>query len=137
MLKPLHHGISVPDADASIRWYGDLFGFRVKSDEFVPPLNARIVFLENDCFQLELFQYMGGDGKPVPPERFNPDEDLKTGGTKHVAYAVEDLAGLYATLCEKQVTVVKPPFPMNGDMVCFIRDNADILLELIEVGGAR
>lgn len=137
MLKPLHHGISVPDADASIRWYEDIFGFRKKSDEFVPFLNARIVFLEKDGFELEIFQYMGEDGKPVPPDRLHPNEDLKTGGTKHVAYAVEDLAALYDTLVRKGVTIVRPLGPMNGDLMCFIRDNSDILLELIQVGGAE
>ena len=137
MLKPLHHGISVPDADASALWYEDIFGFRKKSDEFIPPLNTRIVFLEKDGFELELFQYMGEDGKPLPPDRLTADEDLKTCGTKHVAYAVEDLPALYAELVAKGVTVVRPLAPMNEDLMCFIRDNSDILLELIQPGGAK
>ena len=137
MMRPLHQGISVPDMEASVTWYEIVFGARKLSDEFVPPLNARIVFLELDGFQLELFQYMGGDGKPLPPERLHPNEDLKTCGTKHVAWAVEDLGGLSRRLEELQVDIVLPIFPMNGDLVSFIRDNSGVLIELIQVGGAE
>ena len=136
-LTPLHQGISVPDMDASIAWYQEVFGFEVVKDDVVPPLNSRIVFVEKDGFQLELFQYLGEDGKPLPPERKLPNEDLKTCGTKHVAYGVENMAALMAHLQEKQVDVVMGPFPMAGDLVCFIRDNSGVLLELIQVGGAR
>lgn len=137
MLKPLHQGISVPDMAASIEWYETVFGSRVISDAVVPRLCARIVFLELDGFQLELFQYLGEDGRPLPEERRDPDEDLKTCGTKHVAYAVEDMAAMAAHLEACQVTVIKSPFDMNGDWVCFIADNAGTLIELIEPGGAQ
>ena len=131
-LTPLHQGITVPDADAAIAWYQDVFGFEVVSDEFAPPLNCRIVFVEKDGFQLELFQYLGEDGKPLPPERRIPNEDVKTCGTKHVAYGVESMAETEAHLREKQVDIVMPPFPMNRDLVCFIRDNSGTLIELIQ-----
>ena len=137
MLKPLHQGISVPDVDASAAWYETVFGFRVISDAVVPRLCARIVFLELDGFQLELFQYLGEDGHPLPEERRHPDEDLKTCGTKHVAYGVKDMAAMMAHLKAHQVTVIKPPFDMNGDWVCFIADNSGTLIELIELGGAK
>lgn len=136
-LRPLHHGISVPDADASARWYEEMFGFRKKSDEFAAFLNARIVFLEKDGFELEIFQYMGEDRTPLPADRLHPNEDLKTCGTKHVAYAVEDLPSLYEKLVANGATVVRPLGPMNQDLMCFIRDNSDILLELIQVDGAK
>ena len=131
-LTPLHQGISVPDVDAAVCWYRDVFGFEVVSEEFAPPLNCRIVFLEKDGFQLELFQYMGEDGKPLPEERKTPNEDIKTCGTKHVAYGVSNMAETVAHLQEKQVDIAMGPFPMNGDLVCFIRDNSGTLIELIE-----
>ena len=137
MLKPLHQGISVPDMEASVKWYQTMFGCTVLSDAVVRRLNARIVFLDLDGFQLELFQYLGEDGHPLPEGRRTPDEDLKTCGTKHVAYAVEDMSAVMAHLNAHGVTVLKQPFDVNGDWVCFIADNAGTLLELIEVGGAR
>ncbi|MBP1737689.1 MAG: hypothetical protein H6Q60_1570 [Oscillospiraceae bacterium] len=135
-MKPLHQGISVPDMDASIAWYQKIFGCQVCSDVQVPFLNARIVFLTMGEFQLELFQYMGGDRQPLPVERREPNEDIKTCGTKHVAYAVDNLGELAGQFARENVDVVKEPFPMGGDLVCFIRDNSGVLIELIEVGGA-
>lgn len=137
ILVPLHQGISVPDVEASAAWYQEVFGFEKVSDEVAAPLNCRIVFLRLGEFELELFQYLGEDGKPLPEERKFPNEDLKTCGTKHVAYGVEDLPALVAMLQEKQVDIVMPPFPMHEDLVCFIRDNSGVLLELIQRGGAR
>lgn len=137
MLRPLHQGISVPDMDASVEWYQTMLGFEALSDEFVPPLNARIVFLARDGWQLELFQYLGEDKKPLPQERRHPNEDLKTCGTKHVAYAVDDLKGLIARFGEMGGDVVMPPFPMHENLVSFVRDNSGILLEFIEEGGNR
>lgn len=137
MLKPLHHAISVPDADASITWYTEIFGFKLLSDQVAAHLNARKAMMELDGFQLEIFQYLGEGGKGVPADRLNPNDDLKTCGTKHVAYAVEHLAELLATLAAKGVTVVKGPVPNGPDLLAFILDNAGILIELMEVGGNR
>ena len=131
-LKPLHVGISVPDADASVQWYKDIFGFEVLSDDFVPPLNARIVFLKGHTFEIELFEYKGADAAPLPEERKNPDSDLKTCGVKHVAWSVENMDEEFARLLSLKVDIVKEPFPMGKDKVCFIRDNSGILIELIE-----
>lgn len=135
MLKPLHHAISVPDADASIAWYSEIFGFRLLSDEVAAHLNARKVMMELDGFQLEIFQYLGEGGKPVPADRLHPNDDLKTCGTKHVAYAVENLRDLTATLSAKGVTIVKGPVPNGPDLLTFILDNSGVLIELMELGG--
>lgn len=135
LLTPIHQGISVPDMDASVAWYREMFGFEPVSDEVVAPLGCRIVFLRLGSFELELFQYLGEDRKALPPERREPNEDIKTCGTKHVAYAVEDLRGLAAQLRAKGVDFAMEPFPMHEDLVCFIRDNSGILLELIQRGG--
>ena len=85
LLTPIHQGISVPDADASAAWYREMFGFEPVSDEVVEALGCRIVFLRLGSFELELFQYLGADRKALPPERREPNEDIKTCGTKHVA----------------------------------------------------
>jgi methylmalonyl-CoA/ethylmalonyl-CoA epimerase len=134
MIRPLHLGISVPDMDASVEWYREMLGFNKISDEFVEFLNARTVFMQLGDFQIELFQYMGEDKKPLPPERLDPNEDR---GTKHLAYCVEDLKSLMEELAAKNVDVVKPIFNMNGDLVCFIRDNSGILIELIQRNGGK
>lgn len=135
MLKPLHQGISVPDMDASIMWYQKIFGFELISDHFMEFLNARVVFLQLGEFQIELFEYKGADKKPLPQERLDPNEDLKTCGTKHVAYAVENLHEMVKMLEKEHVEFAKTLFEVGNDYICFIRDNSGILIELIEVDG--
>lgn len=132
MITPLHEGISVPDMDAAIRWYQRAFGFHLQSDKVLPALNSRVVFLELDGFQLELFQYLGTDGHPLPPERREPNEDLKTCGVKHVAYQVDDLAKLMAHLEDMGADVAMAPFEMGSNLVCFVRDCSGSLIELIQ-----
>ncbi len=130
LLKPLHVGISVPDMDASIAWYQQMLEFRLVSDKYFDQLPARIVFLTHGDFSIELFEVPGA--APLPADRRTPNLDIRTHGTKHVAYAVEDLPGLMASLKSKGVDVAMDIFPMEGDLVAFIRDNSGNLLELIQ-----
>ncbi len=130
LLRPLHVGISVPDMDASIAWYQQMLGFSLVSDKFFDQLPARIAFLELGGFSVELFQVP--NAAPLPEDRRVPNLDIRTHGTKHVAYGVEDLAGLMEKLKSKGVDVAMDVFPMEGDLVAFIRDNAGNLIELIE-----
>lgn len=134
MMKPLHEGVSVPDMDASVAWYKTVFGFSVIKDDFVPPLNSRIVFLRLGDFELELFEYKGEDRQALPFSRLEPNEDIKVCGNKHVAWAVENMDEEFARLSSLNVDIAAGPFPMAGDKVCFIRDNSGNLIELIEVG---
>lgn len=135
LLKPLHVGISVPDMDASIAWYRQMLGFRLISDKYFAQLPARIAFLESGGFSIELFEVPGA--APLPDDRRTPNLDIRTHGTKHVAYAVEDLPGLMDALKSKGVDVAMDVFPMEGDLVAFIRDNTGNLLELIQIAAGQ
>lgn len=134
MLTPLHQGITVPDVEKAAQWYQDVFQFERIKDEYAEGLNCHVIFLRSGGFELELFQYLGPDGKPLPEDRTIPNEDIKTCGTKHVAYQVSSMEEMLAHLKTKQVDIAAGPFPMGGDTICFIRDNSGILLELIEKG---
>ena len=134
MLRPLHEGISVADMDASVAWYEKFFGFSVVKDDFVPDLNSRIVFLRLGDFELELFEYRGTDRQPLPEGRRVPNEDIKTCGVKHVAWAVDSMEAELARLRALGADIAAGPFPMAGDTVCFLRDNSGNLMELIEPG---
>ncbi|MBP2650051.1 MAG: hypothetical protein H6Q74_876 [Firmicutes bacterium] len=130
VIKPLHQGISVADVDASIAWYQKMFGFRLVSDDFVPQLPARIAFMELGDFSIELFGVEGAAA--LPEDRRTPNLDIRTHGTKHVAYSVKDLRTLMADLKSKDVDIAADIFPMAGDLVAFIRDNTGNLIELIQ-----
>lgn len=130
--RVLHAGISVRDMAESLAWYERNLGFRlVKDDGYVPPLEARVCFVERDGFQLELFEYK--EPKPLPEDRLLPNTDLQTVGTKHIAFAVSGMEELKAKLASNGVEIAHET-AMNGDRVLFIRDCSGILIELIESG---
>lgn len=129
-VKPLHVGVSVPDVSASIEWYTQMLGFRLVSDQYFEKLPARIAFMEHGDFSIELFEVEGA--APLPEDRRVPNLDIRTHGTKHIAYAVDDLKTLMDRLKSKGVDVAMDLFPMEGDLVAFIRDNTGNLIELIQ-----
>lgn len=129
-LRPLHLGISVPDMDESIAWYTDILGFSLFSDNYMEPIGARVAFLKHGEFSIELFEIEGA--KPLPEERRIPNLDIQTHGTKHLAFAVKDIRQFVDRLKEKNVDIAMDIFPVEVDLVCFIRDNSGNLLELIQ-----
>lgn len=124
-----HIGISVPDLDAAITWYGRVLGFRVLRRYRVESIPAEIAMLGNGSVHVELFAVDGA--APLPAERREPDLDLRTHGNKHVAFMVEDVAGLAAELRRRGADVVwvkKFPFGTNA----FVRDVAGNLIEFVQ-----
>ena len=131
-LKPLHCGVSVPNIDESIAWYEEKLDFKLVYKKFMPFLNAHIAFLEHGSFSIELFEVL--DGKPLPYERRIPNHDIKTHGTKHVAYAIEDMRSFAETLKALGVDFATEIMNIENSLVLFIRDNAGNLIEFIEEG---
>ncbi len=127
--KPLHVGISVGNMEESLEWYKKNLDFDLISDDYVPPLKARICFIRNGDFELELFRY--DDPKPMPEERRMPNTDLQTIGTKHVAFYTEDMQALKARFVENGVDIAHEVM-MGADAVMFVRDNSGALIEFIQ-----
>lgn len=128
--KVLHTGISVYNMEESVAWYQKNLGFEVvKDDGYVPPLKAKIVFLEKAGYQLELFEY--DEPKQMPEDRKVPNLDLQTVGTKHVAFAVDDMDAVKAVFVENGVDIAHE-VRMGADAVMFIRDCNGVLIELIQ-----
>ena len=129
--KVLHVGISVSDMDRSLKWYGEVLGFRdVVKDFYAPPLGARICFVRG-CggFELELFQY--DQPKAIPADRLKPNSDLQTIGTKHAAFEVKDMAALKTHFLSCGVDIAHE-VTMDGEAVMFVRDPDGVLLEFIQ-----
>ena len=129
-LSPLHCGISVPSIDSSIQWYTSILGFKVVSDKYFPDLNSRIVFMSLDGFSIELFEV--DNASKLPEERKFPNLDIKTHGTKHLAFSVEDINALIKEMKHKAVDIAIDTFIMEGQKVAFVRDNSGNLLEFIQ-----
>lgn len=128
--KVLHAGISVYNMDESVTWYKENLGFKIlKEDGYVLPLKAKIVFLEKDGFQIELFEYE--DPKKIPEERLMPNTDLQTVGTKHIAFETDNMASLKNDFIKNGVDIAHEVC-MEGNSVMFIRDCNGVLIEFIE-----
>jgi methylmalonyl-CoA/ethylmalonyl-CoA epimerase len=129
-LKPHHCGISVPDLEASIIWYHDMLGFSLEQRGFIESANAKIAFIKNGDFSIELFEVAGAESMPV--SRRYPNQDIATHGTKHIAFEVQDIRKLIDTLKQKGVEVAMDIFKMENTLAAFIRDNSGVLIEFIE-----
>ncbi|OUN20093.1 VOC family protein [Flavonifractor sp. An82] len=127
--KALHVGISVLDMDAALAWYAKNLDFALVQDEYVPALKARVCFLQNREFQLELFRYDAP--KPLPQERLTPNSDLQTVGTKHVAFEVPDMQALKEKFVANGVDIAHE-IRMENNNVMFVRDNSGVLIEFIQ-----
>lgn len=128
--KVLHAGISVYNMDESLKWYEKNLDFKlIKDDGFVPPLKARICFIANGDFQIELLEYE--QPKKMPEDRLTPNSDLQTVGTKHVAFEVKDMAALKEKFLANGVDIAHE-VTMEGNSVMFIRDCNGVLIEFIQ-----
>ena len=88
-LKHHHGGISVPDLEASIRWYAEVLDFEVEQRLEIPAIPAKVAMLWRGDLRLELFEVPGA--QPLPEERRHPNLDLRTHGNKHLAFAIKDI----------------------------------------------
>jgi methylmalonyl-CoA/ethylmalonyl-CoA epimerase len=142
----LHHfSVSVPNLDEAIAWYSDILGFQTERRFAVDSISAKAAFLVREPLRVELWQV--ADGALVPESRKEPNADLKSGGTKHVAFLVSDLQGCLRELIHRGVDVASvqrhPSQPMAKDFTpldaakvpafaAFIRDPAGTLIELLD-----
>lgn len=129
IFKPLHVGISVGNMEEALDWYKRNLDFELVKDDYVPPLGARICFIRNGDFEIELFKYDAP--LPLPVERLTPNSDLQTIGTKHVAFEVKDMAALKAKFVANGVDIAHEVI-MEGNYVMFVRDNSGVIIEFIQ-----
>ena len=125
-----HHGaMSVPNLEESIAWYTRMLDFQLESVVKLAHVPANVAMLRRGELRVELFEVPGA--APLPPERRIPDEDLRTHGNKHVAFAVRDIDVAVDELRRRGADIV---FVKKFEFaaVAFIRDNAGNLIELLQ-----
>ena len=127
-ITPHHVGISVADLEASIAWYEHILGFVVEQRVEIASIPAKIAFLKRDHFRIELFEVAGA--APLPEERRMPNLDLRTLGTKHLAFSVEDVPALMHELKRRGADVAMEA-NIQGNPVAFVRDNTGNLIEFV------
>ncbi len=116
-----HTGLSVADLDRSIAFYEGLLGMRVvrvieSGPEMplgtivgMPAATARIAHLESGTpeqpgMMLELFQYTGPTGKPIPSDRRQADH-----GLIHVGFTSTDARADWKRLSDAGVRFLSDP----------------------------
>ncbi len=127
-----HFAISVPDLDASVAWYARTFGFTVLDRSEIPGTGVRVCHMQGKGFMMEIFS-PGPDGKPLPPERREPNLDLLTCGNKHISFGVRDAHALLPHMAEQGIDVAFVA-EVDGTYAFFIRDNTGNLIEIFEEG---
>lgn len=144
-LEPHHFSIAVTDIGKAIDWYQSILGFQLEFEFDAPGIPAKGAFLRGHALRLELWQAEGV--APVPEERKIPDSDLRTAGTKHMAFAVPNLQSHVAELVRRGVDIaavqrlVAEPMRPDSDpaaadkpplFAMFIRDPWGTLIELLD-----
>jgi catechol 2,3-dioxygenase-like lactoylglutathione lyase family enzyme len=92
---------TVKDIDATIKWYGDVFGFEVLKRASFDAIGAKVAFLNFADINLEILEI---SGQIRIPEMFaNPPDHLLPVGNKTLVLKVKDLALATKELEEKGV----------------------------------
>jgi methylmalonyl-CoA/ethylmalonyl-CoA epimerase len=128
-LRPHHFGISVPDLDAAIHWYGRMLGFSLESRMTIDKIPARIAFVRRDSYRIEIFEVPGA--APLPQARRVPNLDLRTHGNKHMCFEVPCVPQAVAAL-RTQGADIAFELVVDGNPTAFIRDVCGNLIELLE-----
>lgn len=103
-LSPHHVGLSVRDLDESIKFWTEVFGFKLDFQTEIPPIKARVAFVKRGDFRMELFEIEGSTD--TPEERQAPNTDLKTQGCKHFCFCVNDVQAALESLHTRGVPIV-------------------------------
>ena len=122
--------LSVPDIQASSRWYSEKLGLKVTMT--IPASDTpAVTVLEGGGLIVELIQH----AQAVPLGR---DPVLTHGFTK-AGFVVQDFDRTLATLRQRGVEVAYGPFPARADQRAnvIIRDNAGNLIQIFGLTAAN
>jgi methylmalonyl-CoA/ethylmalonyl-CoA epimerase len=124
-IKHHHFALSVPSIPESAAWYRDKLGFEYEYDFEEPAHNFKAAVLRRGNMRIELFE--ASDAGALPPQRRDPDLDIRTHGHKHVCFAVRDIKATHKALVERGVDIATVM-----DVAVYVRDNAGNLVEFFE-----
>jgi catechol 2,3-dioxygenase-like lactoylglutathione lyase family enzyme len=140
-IKHINHiGIVVDDLENAKAFFVD-FGFTIMGEmRMQGQLVERVIGLKNVSDDLVMLQAPDGQlnielvkfHNPVDPEGVHPPA-VNAFGLRHIAFEVEDLAGIIDTLHQKGIKLVgEVQTYENSWKVCYVRGPEGIILELAE-----
>jgi catechol 2,3-dioxygenase-like lactoylglutathione lyase family enzyme len=130
--RPYWVGITVPDAEASARWYQDKLHFTVTKRMDLPAYKLRIVFLDLNGFTLELIEFQDLVSIEAVRQQIPALVDLdKLQGIRKIGFLVPDVDRLAAELERSGVTLrMKPTSGQPPELRFFlVDDNAGNVLQ--------
>jgi catechol 2,3-dioxygenase-like lactoylglutathione lyase family enzyme len=121
--------LSVPDLEASARWYQSAFGLRVVRR--IPPANgAAVTVLEGPGLIVELIRHDGA----LPLAAFTPPitDRVMVHGIVKAGFVVRDFDTVLGRLRAQHVDIPFGPFPAQGAQRAnaILRDNAGNLIQI-------
>lgn len=134
MIGKLNHvAIAVPDLEAAIVKYRDMFGAKVSGIEDLPEHGVSVVFVTLDNTKIELLHPLGSNSPIAGFLTKNP-----SGGVHHLCFEVKDLADSVNKLSQSGARVLgdgKPKLGAHDLPVVFLhpKDFDGTLIELEEV----
>jgi len=121
-MSPHHYGIYVPDLESSIKWYQEKLDFTVHRRSYAERISAKIAFIKNGDYYIELLQVDGSVPRP---------EGVKINGPQHVGFLVEDYPKFMEIVRQRGVEVVKDS-KFGTVSVAILKDNAGNTFEIVE-----
>ncbi len=136
-LGPLNHvGIAVPDIEAAIKMYRDVFEVTDITDpQDLPPQGVTYAFVNLPSGQVELIQPYG---EASPIAKFL--EKNPKGGQHHICFEVVDIYAASEAMKQKGMRVLNAPrLGAHGTPVVFLHpgDSGGVLIELMETPHAK
>lgn len=131
-IGPLNHvGIAVPDIEAAIKMYRDVFGCtKITPPKDLPPQGVTYAFVDLPSGQVELIQPYGENSPITKFLARNPK-----GGQHHICFEVDDIDTACAIMAERGMRVLgMPRIGAHGTLVVFLHpsDAGGVLIELME-----
>jgi methylmalonyl-CoA/ethylmalonyl-CoA epimerase len=129
----IHHiAVVVPEVEAALKFWRDVFGLPLQGIGDVPEQASRIAFLPTACGEMELIQPLTADsGIAKFLQKRGP-------GIHHVCFETDDLDGMIALLKEKGIRLIgeKPSLGAGGKRMIFVHPESagGVLVELYESG---
>lgn len=142
----IHHvGITVADADRSLRFYRDLLGMKVLGDNRLTQASVATL-LGADSIDVRIVDLDTSDGRIVElleyatPRGTHVDYASRDSGTAHVAFEVADLETIRARIEALGGSVISRAAVTAGDTegifagvrLLYVRDPDGMILELVQ-----
>ena len=143
----IHHaGVTVADADRSLRFYRDLLGMKVLGDTRLSRADVASLLGAAEI-DLRIVDLDTGDGRIIElleygtPRGHHVDYASRDSGTGHIAFQVDDLDAIAAGIAAAGGSVISHHAITAGDTtgifagarLLYVRDPDGMILELVQL----